>query len=388
MAKGRKKTSRKGKKAWRANISTNELDDYVEKAAREERTGGPLHSVPDEALFFVDKSSEVALIKKTSKHREKVLRSDAILERQSLVPTLLAPKKKVKKVKAIKTKLLPYAGGQVKEINAQQAFDIWSDDSNKQSHDSKKKIKSKQVASAEPAVVVDAPGCSFNPRFEDHQEALGLAVAHEMLKVYKKQLEPPPIPAMVPGIPVNEEDVYFLDVDDVEDLSCGEEHVEGSRPIKVKKLTRADLNRRKRRKEQIKLEKESAKRAKLHKDILRLNEIKKDISKEQEDKQKEWSRQMVSKQEKQAKGPPRLGKLRFQPGPLQVLLSEEVTGSLRELKGCYNLAKDRYNNLQRCGLIEPRQPAKKRARKKRIEYEQGSKGHLEREMHSAAQGRA
>ncbi|KAI5073564.1 hypothetical protein GOP47_0011577 [Adiantum capillus-veneris] len=365
MAKGRKKTSRKGKKAWRTNISTKELDDYVERTDREERSGGALDSIPDEALFFVDKSSDAALVKRTSKHREKVLRSDAILERQSLVPTLLAPKKKVKKAKAIRTKVLSYASGQVKEINARQAFDIWSDDSNNKSNASKKKAMSKKVASAArsaAAVDVDVPGCSFNPRFEDHQEALGLAVAQEMQKLYKKQLEPPPIPLMVPGVPVDEEDVYFLDVDDdAEDLSSGEEHVEGSKPIKVKKLTRADLNRRKRRKEQIRAEKESAKRAKLQKDLLRLNEIKKDVEKEQEDKQKDLMRRTVSKREKQEKGPPRLGKLRYQPGPLQVLLSEEVTGSMRKLKGCYDLAKDRYNNLQRCGLIEPRQPAKRRA---------------------------
>ena len=57
MAKKKSKTSRKGKKAWRANISTKEEDDFAQKTDRDERSGGSLVSLPDESLFFVDKSS-------------------------------------------------------------------------------------------------------------------------------------------------------------------------------------------------------------------------------------------------------------------------------------------------------------------------------------------
>lgn len=39
------------------------------------------------------------------------------------------------------------------------------------------------------------------------QDALGLAVAQEMQKVYKRELEPLPIPLTVPGVPIDEEDV-------------------------------------------------------------------------------------------------------------------------------------------------------------------------------------
>lgn len=37
-----------------------------------------------------------------------------------------------------------------------------------------------------PAVEVDLPGCSYNPDQEQHQDAIALAVATEMQKVYKK----------------------------------------------------------------------------------------------------------------------------------------------------------------------------------------------------------
>jgi nucleolar protein 53 len=53
----KKKSSRKGTKAWRSNISTAEEDDFAQRSARDERSGGSLAALPDETLFFVDKSS-------------------------------------------------------------------------------------------------------------------------------------------------------------------------------------------------------------------------------------------------------------------------------------------------------------------------------------------
>ena len=52
----RAKTSRKGKKAWRANISTEDIDDFYEKSTKDALSGGSLSAVPSESLFFVDKS--------------------------------------------------------------------------------------------------------------------------------------------------------------------------------------------------------------------------------------------------------------------------------------------------------------------------------------------
>lgn len=39
---------------------------------------------------------------------------------------------------------------------------------------------------------------------------MALAVAEEMKKIYKKELEPEPIPLTVPGEPVTEDDVRFF----------------------------------------------------------------------------------------------------------------------------------------------------------------------------------
>lgn len=66
----RAKTSRKGKKAWRANISTEETENYFIKEGQEERAGGPLDAVASDALFFVDKSKGMYLARHSAEvHR-------------------------------------------------------------------------------------------------------------------------------------------------------------------------------------------------------------------------------------------------------------------------------------------------------------------------------
>lgn len=52
----RAKSSRKGKKEWRANISTEDIEDYFEKSTKDALSGGSLADVPSDSLFFVDKS--------------------------------------------------------------------------------------------------------------------------------------------------------------------------------------------------------------------------------------------------------------------------------------------------------------------------------------------
>ena len=57
-------------------------------------------------------------------------------------------------------------------------------------------------------------------------------------------------------------------------------------------------------------------------------------------------------EEKRKQEPPRLGRHRFQPLRPQVLTSDDVTGSLRTLRTTPQVAKDRYNSLQKRGVIQ------------------------------------
>ncbi|PHT54749.1 hypothetical protein CQW23_03235 [Capsicum baccatum] len=120
-----------------------------------------------------------------------------------------------------------------------------------------------------------------------------------------------------------------------------------------KMLTQVEKNRRARRKEQLKAEAEAIKATQLFKEIDSLPDIIQEIEREEGEKQKRHLRCVTAKKEKLKSCPPRLGKRKFEPAPAQVLLSEEITGSLRKLKGCCTLARDRFKSLEKRGLVVP-----------------------------------
>ncbi|KAK4727668.1 hypothetical protein R3W88_032585 [Solanum pinnatisectum] len=293
---GKNKSSRKGKKAWRANISTEDIEDFFDNSTKDALSGGSLAQVPSDSLFYVDKSRDLSVKRKVEKHREKVLRCDSMLQSNAFVePVPSSTGKKSKK----KSKL------QIVKDTAQQdqkdlaggdsgMVDIWDDKGGLVI-----KTKKKPKTSVIPAVEVEPQGCSFNPPSKSHQDALACAVADEMQKIYRNELGPEPIPLIVPGEAVNEEDaslscyclvstfdhgrcrctmgyvflysMYLLEADSGSDME-NENLVEGGktnldkRPQKPKMLTQVEKNRRK---EQLKAEAEATKAAQLSKEIDR-----------------------------------------------------------------------------------------------------------------------
>jgi nucleolar protein 53 len=50
------KGSRKGKKAWHANIKTDDIEEFFEQQTRDAHAGtAAIPSLPSDTLFFVDK---------------------------------------------------------------------------------------------------------------------------------------------------------------------------------------------------------------------------------------------------------------------------------------------------------------------------------------------
>jgi hypothetical protein len=80
----------------------------------------------------------------------------------------------------------------------------------------------------------------------------------------------------------------------------------------------------------------------------------------------------VVKQEKAAIQPPRLGKHKFEAAAPEVLTSDQVTGSLRQLQPCFLVTEDRFKALQKRGLIEPRKRAGQKQGRK-VEYVAGER---------------
>ncbi|XP_040934348.1 ribosome biogenesis protein NOP53 isoform X2 [Gossypium hirsutum] len=332
-------TSRKGKKAWRANISTEDIHDFFEKSTKDALSGGSLTSAPTESLFFIDKSQDLSVKKKIEKKREKVLRVDSMLKKNPFVEAVPSSKQKSskkKKKEALNAKDVVQDVPKDETVPDSGMVPIWGD-----------------------GVEVEPPGCSYNPTFDSHQDSLAQAVAEEMQKAYKIELGPQPVPLTVMGEVVDEDDKYFIEADDENDDEMDEENLSEDdkatekRPLKIKRVTRVELNKRARRKEQQKKEAEAKKAEEFSKDIDNLPDILQEIAKEDEEKQKRHLRKAIAKQERLKACPPRLGKYKFQAAPPQVLLSEELTGSLRKLKGCATLARDRFKSLEKRGLIPP-----------------------------------
>eukprot|EP00257_Ricinus_communis_P017368 XP_015575794.1 ribosome biogenesis protein NOP53 isoform X2 [Ricinus communis] len=350
------KSSRKGKKAWRANISTEDIDNFIEKSTKDSLSGGSLSHVPTESLFFVDKSKDLSVRRKIEKHREKVLRCDSVLQKNPFVQVVPSSnQKKGKKKKIKKTQIDSEQKDGAKEDGAIQdsgMVDLWGNEG--ECDNKTRKISNPSVI---PAVEVVPPGCSYNPSFEAHQDSLAQAVAEEMQKVYQSELGPQPVPLTVPAEhqAINEEDMYFLeadDGDDDEDNLIENEDAE-KRSTKTKRVTRVEFNRRARLKEQKRKEAEAKKKDGVSKEIDSLTDIIKEIAKEDEEKNKRHIRRIVAKEERLKTRPSRLGKHKFEPAPPQVLLTEEITGSLRKLKGCCTLLRDRFKSLEKRGLIAP-----------------------------------
>ncbi|CAK9160605.1 unnamed protein product [Ilex paraguariensis] len=351
------KSSRKGKKAWRANISTEDIEEYFEKSTKDALSGGSLTSVPSDSLFFVDKSRDLSVRRKIDKHREKVLRCDSLLQRNPFIQPVPSSVQKKSKKKHKQVQIVKDASQDCPEdgtVLNSGMVDIWD-------NKGEPNIKTKKTSrpSIIPAVEVEPSGCSFNPSFESHQDSLACAVADEMQKIYQNELGPQPVPLTVPGEAIDEDDKYFLEADNGSDDDQNENQEENGdtelekRPNKIKRVNRVELNRRARRKEQLRAEAEAKKVEELSKEIDSLPDIVQEIAKEDDEKHKRHLRRIVAKQERLRSRPPRLGKHKFQPAPLQVLLSEEITGSLRKLKGCCTLARDRFKSLEKRGLIVP-----------------------------------
>ncbi|XP_047973004.1 ribosome biogenesis protein NOP53-like [Salvia hispanica] len=367
----RAKSSRKGKKEWRANISTEDIEDYFEKTTKDALSGGSLADVPSDSLFFLDKSRDLSVKRKIEKNREKVLRCDSVLQRNPFIKAIPSStqnkKKSNRKGKAVPTPVdEDVAQGSLKDENTHDSgvLDLWEEKGGVEA-----KITKKPKTCIIPAVEVEHPGCSFNPHPESHQDALARAVADEMQKIYQHELGPQPIPLVVPGEAIDEEYKYFLeaDADDGTDDDEQNENQDDDGDVdaekssqKTKRVTRVEFNRRARRKEQLRIEAEARKVKGLSKDIDSLSEIMQEIAKEDEEKHNRHLRRIVAKQERLKARPSRLGKYKFEPSPLQVLLTEEKTGSLRQLKGCCTLVRDRYKSLEKRGLIIPTRKGSRR----------------------------
>nr|XP_019950585.1 PREDICTED: glioma tumor suppressor candidate region gene 2 protein [Paralichthys olivaceus] len=416
----RKRVNRNKKKNWNKYSDINDVESFLDDVRHQERTtGGLLSEKSDDSLFFLDigepkkveqKVPESVEGKKRKGKTSRPLRIDLILQHDSLVPppkdVLAYQQPNAKKLRRIAQKaehlaakgvvprrqkrllsrkpVVKGANKAVTEANnypSRGYYDIWGQET-KDSADpwylqqtGKKRVKRpeklNEKPSVLPAVEVIAPGGSYNPDFFSHQALL--KDAHEV-EVKKKKEED----KLERQLAVNKEDTATVDTilqEEVEGLVEEEEDEEETPPNEEEEdaivgaislaQKKTERQRKKEKAEKIKeqLRLTNRRETDQRQQLFQLRSIKASV-KQQEQSTDEKQKLRKANQEAEKSQPRRLGKLKFQPQDMEVQLSDELAGSLRQLKPEGSVLKDRFKSLQKRNLIEPRERAKFKRRLK------------------------
>ncbi|XP_007577903.1 ribosome biogenesis protein NOP53 [Poecilia formosa] len=425
----RKRVNKNKKKNWNKYSDVNDVDEFLEDIRHQERTtGGLLSEKTDDSLFFLDlgqpekpqPQAETPQADEGKKRRGKAsrpLRIDLILQPDSLVPPpkdiLAYQQPNAKKLRRIAQKAEQLAAKgvvprkQKRLLNRRPVdktvkkavteannnpdrdyYDIWGQEP-KVSADPwylqqtgkklvKRPEKLNEKPSVLPAVEVIAPGGSYNPDFFSHQALL--QEAHQV-EVQKKKQED----KLERQLAINKEDKATEETnlrEQVEGLVEEEEEEENndeeSAPSKedeeaalaaiavTQKKTEKQIKKEKAEKLKEQQRLTSRRQTEQQQQLFQLRSIKASI-RQQEEKTKSKQMQRRAKQEAQKVQPRRLGKLKFQAPDLDVQLSDELAGSLRQLKPEGSILKDRFKSFQKRNLIEPRERAKFK-RKLKVKY--------------------
>ena len=215
------------------------------------------------------------------------------------------------------------------------------------------------------AVIVDGPGSSFNPDMRQHQDTIALEVAREEEKAYKDSLLRLELPSAQmlnsgggggadgtrynldemlmelqhSGDEDNERhdsanDVYDeFDLDDTLDADARRAAAKARRGERV---TRSERARRERHALLLRAQEEQRRVKQQRRDLGELRKLQSEIVAEDEERRMRLERKKAAANERAEELPPKLSRFRYDPEASSVLLTEEITGSLRKLPGGSN----------------------------------------------------
>jgi len=236
-----------------------------------------------------------------------------------------------------------------------------------------------------PAVELPHAGASYNPSLGDHQDLLWRAAIVEMEKDKEVMRIERATTLMFPDRKDAPTEATFIQemsegIKELEKESEGKEEEDGSEKeeesdedIKMevsgrKEVTRKQKrDRRKRMFESNKRKREMSLKFK-EQEIMRVKSLKKELKKgdvvTEERKEKKKQAEEIKKL-----GAIKLSNYKYEDQELEIKLSEELTGNLRNLQSEGSLLEDRYKSLQRRNIIETRVPQRivKKLKKKKYE---------------------
>eukprot|EP00088_Acartia_fossae_P053849 TRINITY_DN614_c0_g1_i1.p1 TRINITY_DN614_c0_g1~~TRINITY_DN614_c0_g1_i1.p1 ORF type:complete len:505 (+),score=184.75 TRINITY_DN614_c0_g1_i1:52-1566(+) len=262
-----------------------------------------------------------------------------------------------------------------------------------------------------PAVEVPHPGQSYNPALADHQDILWKAAMVEIDKekeqlrierlttgMFPKKSDAPNeetyFKEMAVGIPElggeqpedSDEDSHEKEGEKGEEGEEEKEKVDGATPFKPK--TRKQKRNQVRR-DKIQRINKGLKMEKLKEEgIFTLKSIKKEMNAREEETKARQKRKAEREIEK-LKNPAQLSNYKYEPQEIEIKLSDELTGNLRNLKPEGSILEDRYKSMQRRNIVETR--IKHHAKKAKVKivdkksHKMGFEDELRRQKNTRAQ---
>ncbi|CAH2314224.1 ribosome biogenesis NOP53 [Pelobates cultripes] len=409
----RKRVNRNKKKNWNRHSDIRDVEEFLDDVRLQERTaGGMLSEKADDHLFFVDTGDKKKAV--AAKKKVKPLRIDLILQPDSKVP---APKdisshqvpngRKLKRKLEREEKLAaqgvlprserllqaqlrnkrPRCKPEANNNPGRGFYDLWEDDSLEPSPGEPESWHSQQTKKGQvkrpsrlnvkpsqlPAIEVLNPGASYNPTFESHQSLLLQAHENEVKRLRQEEKLERQVKLPTAAEVATQESQFqelcegLVESDDDATLEDGEGEELGTTPM-AQREKKTERQRKKEKEARIlKVKMEAEKSLKKHgQELFQLRSIRAEISQQQAE-----SVRRKEKREEERKAdafkPKRLGRLKYQEGDVAVLLSDELPGTLRNLKPEGSIAKDRFKSFQKRNLIEPRERAKFK-RKLKVKY--------------------
>merc|ERR1719193_1203116 len=261
-------------------------------------------------------------------------------------------------------------------------FDIWADDDNNSNnkkgqlpskewvdkealiHTAKGKSKHMPKAAAKrdfstgsllPAVEVPHAGSSYNPTVEEHQDLLWKATMVELAKEKEIARVERQTTAMFPSkgkaptaqdrVKEMSEGILELNQDEGKDDDEAGENSETEDGEGDQKLVKPKTRKQKRDRRGRMFEEQKEKRLKEAKiremEVMRVKSLKKELSKEDQKTQENQEKREKQRVEKMS-GPIQLSNYKYEPQELELKLSDELTGNLRNLSPEGSLLEDRF----------------------------------------------
>jgi len=251
--------------------------------------------------------------------------------------------------------------------------------------------KTRKITTGTKLAAVEVPdaGASYNPNVEDHQTLLWKAAMVEIEKEKANQKLERSTTAMFPSrknapteksymkemsegiVELNDQDTTEVDEDDESDNSEDEEDEEEGNSknggVLKPKTRRQKRDKRKRMFEEQKVARERDLKIK-EIEVSRLKSIKKELKSDEALAEENEEKRRIAKEEKMS-GPLKLSNYDYEPLDIEIKLSDELTGNLRNLKQEGSLLEDRFKSMQRRNMIEVRVKQKTVKRLKRKTFE-------------------